>query len=79
MFSFFVMIFGVDIAFYAFISWAMKKSANMGHIDKRLCCSFFNFFVVWPLGKWKFMELEIELSKMKDFDIQLYLANQARV
>ena len=24
--------------------------------------------VKWPLGKWKLMELEIELAKLKDFD-----------
>jgi hypothetical protein len=34
----------------------------------------FNIFVYWPLGKWKFRELEIELSKLKDMDREYEVA-----
>ena len=65
-FTFLILIFGVDISLYVIVAWALKKSAGLGG-DRRFC-SKFNFFVMLPLGKWKFMELEIELSKLKDFD-----------
>ncbi len=31
-------------------------------------CSMFNLLIAWPLGKYKLMELEIEIGKLKDFD-----------
>jgi len=44
----------------------LKKTK--GKQDLRRCWSLINIFVYLPLGKWKFMELEIELAKMKEFD-----------
>ncbi len=60
------MIFGADTLLYAIVAWALKYTE--GRIDRRRFCSILNFFVYLPLGRWKFMELEIELAKMKDFD-----------
>jgi hypothetical protein len=37
-------------------------------LDKAFC-SKFNLLIAIPLGKFKLQELEIELSKLKDFDI----------
>ncbi len=66
LFTFMVMIFGVDTVLYALVAWALKKTE--GRVDRRRFCSIINIFVYLPLGRWKFMELEIELAKMKDFD-----------
>lgn len=61
-----LMIFGIDIALYAIVAWALKRT--QGKVDRRKFCSLINLLVYIPLGRWKFLELEIELAKMKDFD-----------
>ena len=66
MFTFMLMIFGIDIALYALVAWALKRTK--GKVDRRKYCSLINLLVHLPLGRWKFLELEIELAKMKDFD-----------
>jgi hypothetical protein len=66
MFTFMVMIFVVDTALYAVVAWALKRTE--GKVDRRKFCSLINLLVLMPLGRWKFLELEIELAKMKDFD-----------
>lgn len=69
------MIFGIDIALYCIVAWALRRTK--GVFDRRKCCTFFNIFVLWPLGKYKFMELEIELAKLKDFDKEYAVAEYA--
>lgn len=66
------MIFGVDIVLYSIVAWALKRT--IGVIDRRKCFSFFNVFIYWPLGRWKYLELEIELAKLKDFDKEYEVA-----
>lgn len=70
-----VLIFGADLLLYTLSAYTLKKSN--GVIDKRKCCSSFNLIVYWPLGKWKFSELEIELAKLKDFDKEYSVAELA--
>ncbi len=61
-----IMIFGVDSLLYLIVSFFLKQTK--GRSDLRRYCSLINLFVYLPLGKWKFMELEIELAKLKDLD-----------
>lgn len=61
-----VMIFIMDTAFYALVAWGLKRTE--GKVDRRKFCSLINLVVLMPLGRWKYLELEIELAKMKDFD-----------
>lgn len=74
-FTFMVMVFGTDMLLYLLVAWAMKRSGGVH--DKRRCCSLFHLFVLWPLGRVKYQELEIELSKMKDFDKEYLIASLA--
>ncbi len=66
LFTFTVMIFLVDTFLYFIVAFVLKKTK--GKADMRRCWSLINIFVYMPLGKWKFMELEIELAKLKDLD-----------
>jgi hypothetical protein len=61
-----VMIFVIDTALYALVAWSLKRTE--GKVDRRKFCSLINLVVLLPLGRWKYLELEIELAKMKDFD-----------
>ena len=61
-----VMIFCLDSLLYLIIAVVLKRTK--GRQDMHRCCSLINIFVYMPLGKWKFMELEIELAKLKDID-----------
>ena len=76
LFSFMIMIFGLDTIYYALIALVLKRSIGVqgNKIDKRRYCTYFNWFVYWPLGRWKYQELEIELAKLKDFDKEFYVA-----
>ena len=64
LFTFIFQVFGIDTLVYILAAWTLSR---YGSKYKKLC-SKFNLFVMWPLGKWKYMELEIELAKLKDFD-----------
>ena len=51
---------------YAVVAWALKTKIIKA--SSRSFLSYYNLLVLWPLGKWKFQEIEIELAKLKEFD-----------
>ncbi len=59
-------VFVLDTIMYIMIALALKALSESRN-DRKLC-SVFNFLVAWPLGRHKMMELEIETSKLKEFD-----------
>ncbi|CDW72238.1 UNKNOWN [Stylonychia lemnae] len=68
LFTFIFQIFVVDTLIYAFVALRLKRKKNQMRKAGCFCLNRDKVLIVWPLGYFKFTELEIEVAKLKDFD-----------
>jgi len=56
---------------YALVALTIKRKKL--NINRNGCINQDKMTIIWPLGYYKFHELEIEVAKLKDFDAEYKL------